>query len=134
MARILVADDESSVRDFLARALERYGHTVETAADGSEALVALAQTPFDLLLTDIVMPVMDGIALALKATSEHPDLIVLMMTGYAAEKQRAHNLDALIHDVVMKPFSMNQILDAVQRALQDAPGRRKPEAPESEAS
>jgi DNA-binding NtrC family response regulator len=134
MARILVADDESSVRDFLARALERYGHTVETAADGSEALVALAQAPFDLLLTDIVMPVMDGIALALKATSEHPDLIVLMMTGYAAEKQRAHNLDALIHDVVMKPFSMNQILDAVQRALQDAPGRRKPEAPESEAS
>jgi DNA-binding NtrC family response regulator len=131
MARILVADDEGSVRDFLARALVRYGHEVETAADGSEALSALARTPFDLLLTDIVMPVMDGIALALKATSEHPDLVVLMMTGYAAEKQRAHNLDALIHDVVMKPFSMDQILGAVQRALQDAPGRRKPE---SEAS
>ncbi len=131
MARILVADDESSVRDFLARALERYGHEVETAADGSDALAALARTRFDLLLTDIVMPVMDGIALALKATSEHPDLIVLMMTGYAAEKQRAHNLDALIHDVVMKPFSMDQILGAVQRALQGAPGRRKPE---SEAS
>jgi DNA-binding NtrC family response regulator len=83
------------------------------------------------MLTDIVMPVMDGIALALKATSDHPRLIVLMMTGYAAEKQRAHNLDALIHDVVMKPFSMDQILGAVQRALQDAPG---PDKPESEAS
>lgn len=118
MARILVVDDESSVREFLIRALSHYGHEVTIAADGSEALVALGAAPFDLLLTDIVMPVLDGIALALKAAREHPDMIILMMTGYAEEKKRAHNLDALIHDVVMKPFSMDQIYAAVQHALQ----------------
>lgn len=122
MARILVADDEDSVRSFLERALTLRGHDVETAADGSEALAALARAEFQLLLTDIVMPVMDGIALALKAASEHPDLIILMMTGYAAEKQRAHNLESLIHDVVLKPFTMDQICGAVDAALAKSPG------------
>ena len=121
MARILVADDEASVRSFLERALTLRGHEVETAADGSEALAALGRGEFQLLLTDIVMPVMDGITLALKAASEQPDLVILMMTGYAAEKQRAHNLEALIHDVVLKPFTMEQICRAVDHALANAP-------------
>ncbi|MBM3560573.1 MAG: response regulator, partial [Alphaproteobacteria bacterium] len=71
----------------------------------------------DLPVTDIVMPGMDGIALALKASREHPDMAILLMTGYAAERQRTHNLEELIHRVVAKPFTLRQICDAVDDVL-----------------
>ena len=118
MARILVAEDDGAIREFVSRALAHRGHQVTVVNDGTEALAAFAEERYELLLTDIVMPVMDGITLALKVSKDHPETRILMMTGYAAEKQRAHNLDALIHDVVTKPFSMEQICDAVEAALQ----------------
>ncbi|HAK63752.1 MAG: response regulator [Pseudomonadota bacterium] len=117
MAKILIAEDEQSVRELLSIALRRKGHDVQTVADGSEALMALSQERFDLLLTDIVMPVVDGIALSLKAARDDPDMRILMMTGYAAERQRAYNLEELIHDVVLKPFTMHDIGVAVEAAL-----------------
>ncbi len=117
MARILIAEDEEAVRAFVSRALALRKHQVTAVADGAEALEALALGEYDLLLTDIVMPVMDGIALALKVAKDYPGLPILMMTGYAAEKQRAYNLEVLIHDVVVKPFSMNEICDLVAQAL-----------------
>ncbi|MEO0412545.1 MAG: response regulator [Pseudomonadota bacterium] len=106
MAHILVAEDDPAVRDFVSRALEAHGHTVDAAPDGGAALEVLQSGNFDLLLTDILMPVMDGIALALAASSARPDMPILMMTGYSAQKERAHNLDALIHDVLLKPFNL----------------------------
>lgn len=117
MARILVAEDDKAVREFVARALRHSGHDVVTADDGLEALARLEKDDFDLLITDIVMPGLDGIALALKLAKERPDLPILMMTGYAAERQRAHNLDALIHRVVPKPFTLQQICSAAEEAL-----------------
>lgn len=60
----------------------------------------------NILVAEDDMPAMDGIALALKVTKDHPGVPILMMTGYAAEKQRAHNLDVLIHEVIVKPFTM----------------------------
>lgn len=124
MARILVAEDDGSVREFVTRALTHRGHRVTAVNDGTEALAAFAGERYELLLTDIVMPAMDGIALALKVSKDHPETRILMMTGYATEKQRAHNLDVLIHDVVTKPFSLDQICDAVDAALQgDDAGR-----------
>ena len=117
MARVLVAEDEVAVREFVRRALAHDGHDVTTATDGLEALVLLQQDRFELLITDIVMPGMDGIALALKVAKENPDMAILMMTGYAAERQRAHNLDALIHRVLSKPFSLRQICTAANEAL-----------------
>ncbi len=118
MAHILLSDDEESVRAFVERALETRGHTVHAVADGSAALAALAgEESFDLLLTDIVMPVMDGIALALKVARDYPEMPILMMTGYADEEHRAHNLDLLIHEVVSKPFTIDEICDAVEAAL-----------------
>lgn len=121
MARILVAEDEETVRAFVTRALEHFGHSVKAVADGGAALQALHAESFDLLLTDIVMPVMDGIALALKVTSAWPDMPVILMTGFAAEKQRAHNLDELIHEVVSKPFTLDQIGMTVANALEKKP-------------
>ena len=117
MARILVAEDEPAVGQIVLRALTHFGHEVTLVEDGGAALDTLGRASFDLLLTDIVMPVMDGIALALAVASEHPDLRVLMMTGFAAEKQRAHNLEALIHDVISKPFTVDQLRGAVTAAL-----------------
>lgn len=122
MARILIAEDEDSVRNLVARALELHGHSATAVEDGARALETLAKDePYDLLLTDIVMPVMDGIALALKVAQDHPGLRILMMTGYAEEKRRAHNLDVLIHDVVSKPFTVQQLVDAVEAALNAPP-------------
>ena len=123
MARILVAEDEEAVRHFVARALVLCGHDVTAVEDGAEAVEALARDPFDLLVTDIVMPVMDGIALALKARHEQPDLPILMMSGYAEARRRAHNLDELIAEVLAKPFSLEQLREAVDRTLASSGGQ-----------
>jgi two-component system, cell cycle response regulator CpdR len=118
MARILIAEDEDGIRTLIARALRQDGHDVTTANDGAQALDVLAreQGAFELLLTDIRMPVMDGIALAYAAARQHPAMTILVMTGYADQRERAHDLEALIHDVIPKPFS----LGAMRRAVNDA--------------
>ena len=118
MARILIADDEEAIRSLIARALRQDGHEVTIAHDGAQALDVLAREKgeFELLLTDIRMPVMDGIALAHAAARQHPDVTILLMTGYADQRERAHGLDALVHDVITKPFS----LGAMRRAVNDA--------------
>ena len=117
MARIIIAEDEAGVREFVSRALVIDGHQVTAVEDGLCALEALAGDSYDLLLTDIVMPGLDGIALALKAGSDYPAMRILLMSGYAAERQRAHNLEALVHRVVAKPFSLKEICDAVRQTL-----------------
>ena len=84
MSRILLAEDDDSLRAFLARALERAGHEVRTCADGDEALTALNEGPYDLLLTDIVMPGADGIEVARVAAAQTPGLPIMFITGFAA--------------------------------------------------
>ena len=117
MARILIAEDSDEVRAFVARALSRDGHIVDTVEDGVKALEALAEESYDLIIADIVMPELDGISLALKVAKEQPELPILLMTGYAAERERAHNLDALIRDVIVKPFTLKDICEAARRVL-----------------
>ena len=119
MPKILIADDEDSMRQLVARAIAMDGHETVTAQDGAEALEILTREDgaFDLLLTDIQMPVMDGIALALSAARDFPDLTILLMTGFADQRERASNLNALVHDVVTKPFSVADIRSAVSEAL-----------------
>ncbi len=118
MACILVAEDDEAVREFIERALTHRGHEVTATDDGIGALEALAQERFDLLLTDIVMPELDGIALALKVSKDYPDIPILLMSGYAAERQRAHNLDVLIHRVISKPFTLDELCSATEEALE----------------
>jgi two-component system, cell cycle response regulator CpdR len=119
MSRVLVVDDEESMRLLVARAIAMDGHDITTASDGAEALELLgsAQTAFDLLLTDIQMPVMDGIALALTVARDFPDLTILLMTGFADQRERASGLNAIAHDVISKPFSVAGIRTAVADAL-----------------
>lgn len=122
MARILIAEDEPSVGDFIVRALEGAGHEVERVLDGSDALEALARgrtggRPHDLLLTDILMPVMDGIALALAAARDAPALPIILMTGYSDQRERAYGLDAIIRDIILKPFTLDELIARVDAAL-----------------
>src|ERR1041385_1848708 len=124
MARILIAEDEESVRALVARALSMDGHEVLVAADGGEALDVLVRESgrFDLLLADIKMPVMDGLALALATARDFPALPILLMTGFADQRARAPGVEALISEVISKPFSVAEIKFAVTAAL--AKGKR----------
>lgn len=117
MAHILLAEDEASVREFVLRVLQMHGHTVSEAEDGAIAAELLSQENFDLVLTDIRMPVMDGISLALKAKDKSPELPVLLMTGYADESHRAHNLSVLIEGLLQKPFNKDQLVKMVADVL-----------------
>ena len=124
MARILIAEDEEPVRNLITRALAEEGHFVVACADGVEALDML-QTEggaFDLLLSDIKMPDMDGIALTLAVARDFPNIPILLMTGYADQRERLAGLEALIYDVIAKPFAVAEIKFAVATAL--AKGRR----------
>ena len=119
MSRVLIVDDEDSMRLLVARAIAMDGHDIMTASDGAEALEILGSTDsaFDLLLTDIQMPIMDGIALALAAARDFPDLTILLMTGFADQRERASGLNAIAYDVITKPFSVADIRTAVADAL-----------------
>ena len=115
--RVLVVDDEPAVREFVERALSYAGYAVTTAESGHAALEELEKRSYDLLLTDIVMPDLDGIALALKVAKQYPKTRVMIMTGFANQRERAHNLDFLVHDVVAKPFTLDEISQKVKKAL-----------------
>jgi DNA-binding response OmpR family regulator len=120
MARILLAEDDYSVRSFVARALELDGHEVTPTEDGGLAMESLqsAEGAYDLVLSDIKMPVMDGIALALWIQQNFPAVTVVLMTGYADQRERAHGLDALVADVIDKPFELAELRKRIGRALQ----------------
>jgi two-component system cell cycle response regulator CpdR len=93
MAKILIAEDEDSLRRFVARALEMDGHEIVMPETAPRRLSSFSQSSFDLLLSDIRMPVMDGIALATAtARTSRPDMPILLMTGYAEQRERAEPL------------------------------------------
>jgi CheY-like chemotaxis protein len=119
VARILIAEDEDASRALCARVLCSAGHEVATAGDGGEALDVLTreQGRFDLLLTDICMPIMDGVALALAAARDFPGLTILLMTACDDQRERARGLDAPIHEVLAKPFSLATLRGSVNTAL-----------------
>ena len=119
MARILIAEDEESVRALVMRALTQDGHEVVATADGAEALDVLQRERgrFDLLLTDVKMPMMDGLELALAAARDFPALPIVLMTGYADQRERASGLDALIRDVIAKPITLAELRFSVAAAL-----------------
>jgi two-component system cell cycle response regulator CpdR len=124
MIRILLAEDDHSMRVYLARALERTGYHVVAVDNGLAALPLLGSEPFDLLLTDIVMPEMDGIELAQKAAEIAPDIRVMFITGFAAVALKAGRKtpDA---KVLSKPFHLRDLVAEVERMFmtEDQHGR-----------
>ena len=117
MARILLAEDDESMRRFLAVALEKAGHDVTSFGQGDEALAALKTFRFDLLLTDIVMPVMDGIELARHAAQIDPELKIMFITGFAAVALNPSNQAPAAAKILSKPFHLRDLVNEVQRMI-----------------
>lgn len=118
MARILIAEDEEATRVLLARALELDGHSVHAVDDGAAALEYLqSEGEADLLLTDISMPLMDGIALALSVSRDWPALPIVLMTGFADQRERASGMDSLIKGVIVKPFQIEDVRAKIREVL-----------------
>ena len=117
MTRILLAEDDDSLRGFLKRSLERAGYEVRACADGEEALLALPEAEWDLLLTDIVMPGADGIEVARQAAVVQPELRIMFITGFAAVALAAKESAPLGAKVLSKPIHLREIVAEVERMM-----------------
>ena len=121
LRRILLAEDDDSMRTFLARALERAGYEVVSTDNGADALMRLKQEPFTLLLTDIVMPRMDGIELARQAAVLDPELKIMFITGFAAVTLNSDAKPPKDARVLSKPFHLKDLVREVDRLLDGQP-------------
>ena len=122
---ILVADDEKAMRELLARALLSKGFTVETASNGAEALEKIQEQPFDMLITDLVMPNIVGMELVQKARQILPDLIVIVITGNATLETAIQALKQGAYDYITKPFDPELIIPVIERGLEKLRLRQK---------
>jgi two-component system cell cycle response regulator CpdR len=120
MPKILLAEDDGDMRRFLERALINAGYQVVSFDNGRSAYQRLREEPFELLLTDIVMPEMDGIELARKATELDPDLKVMFITGFAAVALNAESKAPKDAKVLSKPFHLRDLVNEVERLLKAA--------------
>ena len=114
--RILLAEDDESMRVFLEKALKKAGYEVISFGTGIEAFERIKEEPFTLLLTDIVMPEMDGIELARKAAEVDPDLKIMFITGFSAVALNAEESTPEAK-VLSKPFHLKDLVDEVEQML-----------------
>lgn len=124
MARLLLIDDDPALLSLLRRTLERAGYEVVTAPNGREGLQRLTTGPFDLLITDIVMPEMEGLELILKLRQSHPALRIIAISGGGQLRPASYlNLARLsgAMTVLAKPFELEELLAAVQKLLNSEP-------------
>jgi two-component system, cell cycle response regulator CpdR len=119
MIRILLAEDEEAMRTYLTRALENAGYSVAAVDRGTAAIPLLESEHFDLLLSDIVMPEMDGIELAQRCSEISPGTKVMFITGFAAVTLKA-NREAPQARVLSKPFHLKDLVLEVERVFEDA--------------
>ena len=115
--KILLAEDDNDMRRFLVKALEKAGYKVLSFDNGASAYDRLREEPFSLLLTDIVMPEMDGIELARRATELDPDLKVMFITGFAAVALIPDSKAPKDAKVLSKPFHLRELVDEVNKLL-----------------
>src|SRR5438552_7663789 len=117
VAKIILAEDDESMRSYLVRALERAGHEVRSFAEGASAFEEIKGTNFDLLLTDIVMPEMDGIELARRAAELDPSLKIMFITGFAAVALHPDSRPPKEAKIRSKPFHLNELVDELDRKM-----------------
>src|SRR5262249_12352024 len=127
--RILVADDEEGVRTFLAEALERAGHEVVQAADGREALKAAREEPFDVVVTDLKMPNVDGMALVRTLRTEQPDVEIVVLTAHGDVASAVEAMKLGVFDYLQKPLSgPAAVRDLIKGALERRAKLASPDA------
>ena len=117
MARILMAEDDDDMRRFLVKALERAGYQVSDFDNGASAYERLREEPFSLLLTDIVMPEMDGIELARRAAELDPDIKIMFITGFAAVALNSDSEAPKNAKVLAKPVHLRELVSEVNKML-----------------
>jgi two-component system, cell cycle response regulator CpdR len=117
MVKIILAEDDDDLRRFLVKALEKAGHHVTPFAEGASAFEEIKQDSFDLLLTDIVMPEMDGIELARRAAELDPSLKIMFITGFAAVALNPDSNAPKDAKVLSKPFHLRDLVDEVDRLM-----------------
>ncbi len=117
MTKILLAEDDNDMRRFLERALDQAGYDVVAYDNGASAYDRLREEPFTLLLTDIVMPEMDGIELARRATEIDPDMKVMFITGFAAVALNPDSDAPKDAKVLSKPFHLRDLVNEVEKML-----------------
>jgi two-component system cell cycle response regulator CpdR len=117
MSKILLAEDDGDMRRFLVRALQTAGFDVVSFDNGLSAYQRLREEPFELLLTDIVMPEMDGIELARRAAELDPDIKIMFITGFAAVALNADSTAPKHAKVLSKPIHLRELVNEVQKLL-----------------
>lgn len=117
MAKILLAEDDDSLRGFLVNALKRAGHVVKDFDEGRSALKALEREVFDLLLTDIVMPGLDGIELARRGAELDPAMKIVFIPGFAGVALSGAGPQPAGAKVLSKPFHLRELVDEVERVM-----------------
>lgn len=117
MAKILLAEDDEDMRRFLVKALQKADHEVTSFNQGMSAYDELKKTRFDLLLTDIVMPEMDGIELARRAAELDPNLKIMFITGFAAVALNPDNAAPKDAKILSKPFHLRELVVEVERMI-----------------
>ncbi len=117
MPRILLAEDDESMRRFLVKALERAGYDVVSFSNGAEAYECLRSRRFTLLLTDIVMPEMDGIELAKRASELQPDMKIMFITGFAAVALHPDSNAPREARILSKPVHLRELVTEVDRLI-----------------
>ncbi|MGE3522875.1 MAG: sigma-54-dependent transcriptional regulator, partial [Candidatus Dadabacteria bacterium] len=116
-SRILVVDDEPGMREFLEIMLQKDGYSVDTAADGPEAIDKIEQSLFDLAIVDIQMPVLNGIEVLKKVSEKSPDTTVIMVTAYASHETAIEAMKLGAYDYITKPFKIDEIKLVIKKAL-----------------
>lgn len=117
MPKILLAEDDTDMRRFLVKALQNAGHQVISYDNGLSAYQRLREEPFELLLTDIVMPEMDGIELARRASELDPDIKIMFITGFAAVALNSDSKTARNAKVLSKPVHLRELVNEVHKML-----------------
>jgi diguanylate cyclase (GGDEF)-like protein len=118
--RVLVVDDEEAIRTIICEVLTSHGHICETASNGYEALAKMSEWRPDAVITDIVMPVMDGISLSKEIIARYSDLPVMIITAFSAEYQEDDVIRFGASDFIKKPFNINELFYRFVRMMRDA--------------
>lgn len=116
---ILVVDDELLIRDLLYDFFAGQGWSISVAENGDKALDVIAHKQVDLVLSDIKMPEMDGLALTEELRRAHPEIPVILMTGYPSVDTAVSALRHRVVDYVIKPFNINQLYKTIDAALRE---------------
>lgn len=116
---ILVVDDELLIRDLLYDFFQQQGWNIAVAENGERALEILRSRKIDLLLTDIKMPQMDGLALTTQVRSLYPNIPVVLMTGYPSVETAVEGIKAKVEDYIIKPFNINKLFKVLKSQLQE---------------